>query len=192
MSQTIAIDMSESLALSVVAIAAGIFFIWLILRAIEEVAITSEETAFTRDVEALKVSMREIDEERKPNLKLEFTERRPPFNIDTRSEVLFKFLVSLIHGDLALRPEVNLLAPPCFKFLDAQKGPDPSVPYADYISCRIDFGDIRKPFMKKGQFKITAPSEAGTYSLLYRLVCDGFDSGYIDFEVVVDEAEIPF
>ncbi len=46
--------------------------------------------------------------------------------------------------------------------------------------------DKTKPFQKAKQGKLKAPPQPEYYTTIYRLVCEGFDSGYQEFEVVVE------
>ena len=39
---------------------------------------------------------------------------------------------------------------------------------------------------------LKAPPDEGSFTLMYRLTCEGFDGGYQEFEIVVEEPGIPF
>ncbi len=82
---------------------------------------------------------------------------------------------------------VAFLTPQGFEFLDSTGSlPSRYEKYASHVSTRIDLEDITKPFQKPRQVKLKAPLQPEHYTVAYRLVCEGFDSGYQEFEVVVE------
>lgn len=157
------------------------------LKVIESVAITSEEAALKRTIDAFKVALRDFEEEKKSELILSFRDVQPPFHMKAESEIFIEFSLELSRGDIAKNPVVYLCAPPDFAFPDSPKAlPPQGEKYANYISSMAEFEDIRKGTYRIKRVKLSAPSQPKHYAVFYRLYCEGFDSGYREFEVVVE------
>ncbi|MBA7467212.1 hypothetical protein ES707_02424 [subsurface metagenome] len=173
--------------LGLAAIGYSIYGIYRCLRVIESVAITSEEAALKRTVEAFKIAEKELEEEKKPELALAFEDKQPPFHVEAEAETSLTINIRLSSGDVARKPEVIFVAPPDFEFLNMPKGPriDQRSKYTDYISAAYEFEDIRKGLSRWRRFEFKTPSQPGNYKCAYRIFCEGFDSGYEEFEVVV-------
>lgn len=172
--------------ISIGALVFGGFRVFRTLGAIEEVTITSKEAA-EKLPEAVKVALKELEEERKPALELTFKDAQPPFHIKAKSTMLIKFNIGLSKGDIARKPAVYFLAPPGFEFPDSPEGlPPQGKEYADYVCTAIECVDIPKGVYLLRGVKIKAPSEPKKYSLWHSLVCEGFDGNYEKFEVVVE------
>ena len=172
--------------LGLAAIGYTISHIYQCLRVIESVAITSEEAAFVREAESFKVALREVEEEKKPKLKLIFEDAQPPFHVEAESERFIEFSVHLSSGDIGRKLMVAFLAPPGFEFPDSPTGPRPPDKYANYFSTVIEFEDIRKGIHYIKQVKLKAPSQPEHYTAVYKLMCEGFNSGFEQFEVIVE------
>jgi len=172
---------------AIFAMVVGMFVVCLILKVIEGIAISSEETSFIREKDMLKSVFREIEEEKRPELRLDLGEYLPPLHLAADSESTFEFGVGLSKGNIANNPIVYFLAPKGFDFVEAQKGPRPTGRYKEMVSVKYELKNIRKPFYNLFIVKLKAPSKANTYTLIYELVCDGFDSGYNELDVVVEE-----
>ena len=108
--------------LGLVATGYSISRIYQCLKTIESVAITSEESALKRTVEAFKIAEKELEEEKKPELALAFEGKQPPFHVEAEAETSLTINIRLSSGDVARKPEVILVAPPDFEFLKMQKG----------------------------------------------------------------------
>lgn len=169
----------------------GIFRVFKTLGAIQEVTISSEE-ALEKLPEAVKKALKELEEEKKPILKLGFLEAQPPFHTEVESEMAIKFTTSLERGDIASKVAVVFFAPPGFEFLGSPKGPLPSKKYVSYVSTEFDLKEIIRPIDKVRWVKLKAPSQPNRYTLVYRVYCEGFDSGSKEFELIVEEPDIPF
>lgn len=163
----------------------GIFRVFKTLGAIQEVTISSEE-ALEKLPEAVKKALKELEEEKKPILKLGFLEAQPPFHAEIESEMAIKFNIGLSRGDIARKISIAFYAPPGFEFLDSPKGPLPSIQYTDYVSTAFEYEEILQGFEKRGKAKFKTPTQPDHYTLLYRLRCEGFDSGYTELEVIID------
>lgn len=172
--------------ISIGTLAFGIFRVFRTLGAIEEVTITSEE-AVEKLPEAVKIALRELEEERKPELQLSFKDTQPPFHVKAESEILIEFIITLIRGDIARETEIYFVAPPGFKFPDSPKRLPPlGKEYANYVSTAIELADITKGIYRLGKVKLKVPSQPEHYTVSYCSVCEGFYSKYEEFEVVVE------
>jgi hypothetical protein len=154
------------------------------LGAIEEVTITSQE-AMEKLPEAVKVALRELEEEKKPELEIKFKGAQPPFQMKAKSEMLIKILVGITKGDVARNAVVAFWAPPVFKFPDSPRSL-PSEKYTSYVSTSIPLGDIIRPTRTTCSIKLKAPSQPSSYTMAYRLFCEGFDSDYKEFKIIVE------
>ena len=95
--------------ISIGALGFGGFRVFRTLGAIEEVTITSQE-AMEKLPEAVKVALREFEEEKKPELELIFRNKQPPFHIQAGTQTAIAFGCRLIRGDIARNPRVGFFA----------------------------------------------------------------------------------
>ncbi len=173
---------------ALVTIGVGTYLICQSLIVIEGVAITSEETAIARQAEQLKTALREVEEEKKPKLELIFEDRQPPFHIEAGAQMTIKFSLSLIQGDIARKPIVMFLAPPGFDFpgsLTWSQSKDRAL-VGGHITTQLELEECRRGISPMRSIIVKAPSDQGSFSLRYRLTCESFDSGYEEFEVIVE------
>ncbi len=180
---------STCMYISLVAIGVGIIFVCLILKVIEGVAITSEETAFSREVQIFKTSMKEFEEERKPKLTLRFYTPSPPFHIKIDSSIKVEFGVSLITGDVAEDVEVGFFVPPGFTLPDintvTQEADHSIAPF--YITGVVDYmKPISKGMCRTSLLLVKAPHKAGEYSCYYKISCPGYVGEFEKFEIIVE------
>lgn len=155
--------------ISVGALAFGGFRVFRTLGAIEEVTITSQE-AMEKLPEAVKVALRELEEERKPELGLTFMAQQPPFHVKVDSETKIKFRVSLIKGDVADDTVVAFLVPPGFSF----PGIESIIQDADhhiapqFVTARVDYREpVRRGMSLTRELVVKAPSKAGQFEAYY-------------------------
>lgn len=192
LSQSISAATSTYLFLTILFMVIGILYICLILRVIQGVAITTEETAFTIQKEVFKEALLEIDEAKKPTLFLEFSDSKPPFHVVADSEFTIDFSVGLNKGQVAKNSVIAFWTPAAFKFPEGTKKlPTRYKKYAEHTSCRLDVGELRFPFDTLLSIKLTTPSEPGKYMCVYRLYCEGFNSEYKEFDIIVEESDEP-
>lgn len=165
----------------------GMYRVFRTLGAIEEVTITSGE-AVDKLPEAVKSALRELEEEKKPELELEFTNEKPPFSYKVGEERAIVFGTRVTKGTIARNASVVFFAPPGFDF----PGMDKAVQSKDiarvggYLTAYFNFERCTRPIKLSEEIRIKAPNSAGKYILLYRISCDeGFDSDYNSFEVIV-------
>jgi len=175
--------------LGLAAIGYSIYGIYRCLRVIESVAITSEEVAERRLARAVKVALVELEEEKKPELALAFEGEQPPFRIEGGAQITIQFEVNLTQGDLARKPIAYFLAPPGFDFpgKNTWLQSKDRTPVAEHITTQFKWEDARKGIaLLPREITVKAPSEKDKFTLRYRLTCEGFDSGYKEFNVIVE------
>lgn len=172
---------------ALITIGTGIYLICQSLIVIEGVAITSEETAFVREAEVFKTALRELEEEKKPKLAFLFVDKQPPFHIGSGEELEVEFDIFLIQGTIAKKPEVAIFAPPSFDFPGRETWlqPEGKKAVGGHITTKLEFEDLRTESTQPAEITIRVPSDTGEFTLKYRLSCEGFDSDYEEFEVVV-------
>ncbi len=174
--------------ISLIALGIGICFVCLTLKVIQGVAITSEETAFMREVEVFKTGLRAFEEEKEPKLALEFLSEEPPLHIEPSEEKELEVGLKLTHGLIARNPEVFFMAPKGFDFPDKNTWfqSEDRKALAGNITASVGFRNCRPELVYIGTINIKAPEEKGIYNLWYYIKCEDFDSGYHKFEAVVD------
>jgi len=159
------------------------------LKVIQSVATPSEEVAFKRETEAFKSALKELEEERRPELMLEFRDTKPPFHIGKDEEFILRYRLSLMKGDIGRKPRVYFCAPSGFSFLDVPTGAPPlDERYTTYTSaCWVESDeDIIRGTFRNQSVKFKTPSQSQSYPLIYRLFCESFASDYEEFEVIVE------
>jgi hypothetical protein len=173
---------------SLAAILYSIFWIYLSLKVVESVAITSEEAALRKTVEAFKIAQKELEKEKKPELTLEFGGDQPPFHIKSGSQKTIVTELGLVRGDVAKRPEVYFLAPPGFNFPKRKTWvqAEEKETVGGYLTTQFELEDFKRGVTQRKKIIIKAPSSSGKFTFYYRITAEGFDSSYEEFEVVVE------
>lgn len=169
--------------LGLVTLSFGIVFICLTLRVIESVAVTSEEAAFTREVEALKKAMKETEEEKKPKLKVSLNEKMLPISMRPESNKDIEFKLEIGRGDIAKQTGLFVHAPSGFEFLPESVR---CTPYAEnVVSAFLSGGNVLQGIEKRVKVTIKAPLQPNQYIILYRCICEGFNGEMKSFNVEV-------
>jgi len=172
--------------ISIVALVFGSYRVFKTLGAIEEVTITSKE-AQEKLPDAVKAALRELEEERRPELEITYKGAQPPFKVKAGSERIIEFTITLSKGEIAKDPEIYFTAPPGFGFPDCPRRPPPLAEgYDDYVCAAIKCGNIPKGTYFLRNVKIKAPDKTGSYTLFHNTICEGFKSGRKAFEIVVE------
>lgn len=160
------------------------------LKVIEEVAIMSEEMARKKAIEISKSALAEYEETKRPKLRLHFRDKEPPFHFGKDSEVkIIEFSVSLTQGDIAREAEAYFFAPEGFDFPNTTpwKQRKTQEKYPNYLTCKLKWPEpLKKGINHPHSLSLKTPSEAGKFTLAYRLFCEGFESEYKEFEVIVE------
>lgn len=173
--------------LAVLAIGYSMYRIFQSLSVIEGVALTSEEAALTRETEVFKRALKEVEEEKRPELQLAFPGNQPPFHVRADTEMSLALRLSLTKGDLAEHITVHLLAPPGFGFPHSETYLlPPDHYYANYIGTRWQIETAVRGPTYTNTITIKAPSKVGSFRIVYYVCCKGYDSALTEVEFIVD------
>ena len=159
------------------------------LKVIEEVAIVSAEMAEKKAIEASKSALAEHEETKRPKLRLYFVDKRPLFHFEKDSTVKIKLGVALTQGDIARDVEAWFFAPEGFDFPDIStwKQDKTHKNFPSYLTAKLTWmKSLKRNINYRHTLPLKVPSEAGDFTLAYRLYCEGFTSGYDEFEVIVE------
>jgi len=159
------------------------------LKVIEEVAIMSEEMARKKAIEISKSALAEYEETKRPELRLYFRDKGPPFHLEKDSTVEIKFVVSLTQGDVARATEAYFFAPEGFDFPNTTpwKQRKTQEKYPNYLTCKLKWPEpLKKDIRHPHGLSLKTPSEAGKFTLTHRLYCERFASEDKEFEVIVE------
>jgi hypothetical protein len=177
--------------LALLAAGCGIERLYLSLRKIQEVAVTSEEAALRRTVEAFKTAQTELEEKKRPKLILFFKGEKPPFSVKAGSTLAMTFIVTLIQGDVARKPVISFFVPEGFAFLNSKYSHtiDPqssTFKYPKYLCISLHpKGDYKSGIKYMGELNLQTPAQKSDFTLAYRLICESFVGEYKEFKVVV-------
>ncbi len=144
------------------------------LKVIESVAITSEEAALKRTIEAFKIAQKELEEEKRPELELLFLGKQPPFRVKADSEMSLLLALSLGKGEFAEDVAVHICAPPGFDFPNqATYTLTPDHVYANYIARVWHLQKVFRALDYRVTITIKSPPIAGTFKMVYYIFCRG-------------------
>jgi len=159
------------------------------LRVVQEIAVTTEEAQFKREVEAFETALVRLEERKRPILSLKFIEAEPPFKFKPSSQQVIQFHVSLIWGDAARSTRIDFIAPEGFDF----PGHEPyrrSLHVQEFpgaLTAIFQIGDVLRDMTHYRKLNITAPATPGTYTLNYWLGGEGCIGRFEPFEVEIAE-----
>jgi hypothetical protein len=164
------------------------------LGAIEEVTITSQE-ATGKLPEAVKAALRELEEERKPELQLKFKGKEFPLHVKADSEVKLPLELSVRKGEFAEDIAVHICASPGFDFPKEDTynlDPDDRY-YPNYICLRWQpTGRLVKGLKMTTTKTIKSPPTAGSFKIVYYIFCMGYRSERTELDIIVEESDVPF
>lgn len=176
--------------LALLAMGCGIDRLYLSLIKIQEIAVTSEEAALRRTIEALKISQKELDEEKRPELELIFLDKQPPFHVKRGMDFTIKFQVGLAKGELARKASVWLIVPKQFTLLGREsKLQQADDLYPGCVATEFEIGDILAQMLSRPTLSLKVPSLGEfphEFVLNYRLVCERWAGEMGRFKVVVE------
>jgi hypothetical protein len=169
-------------AVSLLVLATGCYLVYVSLKAIEKLAMSTEEVQSRRMTEALRTALDQHQRARLPELRLEFGEKQPPLKFTMGTEEVIQVLVKLVSGDVAKQTELWFRAPKTFEF------PGQAIVRKD--DERHTFKTEPKSDLKKGltwqrTIRVKSPSVKGTFEFEYCLLCEGFDGDWRKFTVEV-------
>jgi hypothetical protein len=172
--------------LGLAAIGYSIYRIYRSLKVVESVAITSEEAALKRTVEAFKIAQKELEEERRPELRLSLVDEKFPLRVRADSESSFRLRLNLTKGEFAEDVEIHVCLPPGFDFPNEQTYTlSSSHPYPNYIGMVWRKGRIiQLDYQRTITFKL--PSTAGKYNIVFYKFCRGFVAEPVEREIIVE------
>lgn len=173
--------------ISLITVIMGIINIFLTLRVIQSVAITSEETSYLRQKEMMKSALIEAEEVKIPSLEFLFSYENPPFDIGADQQKNIDFRVHLAKGDTARNISSMFFVPEGFSFPGhaTHKQPPSVKTVAGLLSASINFDCCTKGFDTSSSINIKAPSNQGVYEAWYKVGCDRFDGELQSFEINV-------
>ncbi|MFC1992076.1 hypothetical protein ACFLVC_05095 [Chloroflexota bacterium] len=172
--------------LSLITMFSGVALICLILKVIESVAVTSDETSFIRQKEMMVSALTEVEEGKKPSFVLQFGETLP---IDIKSDEVstIHLYIQLTKGSIARKPKAMFFLPEGFEAPNnktiVQRDHIPTI--GGLLSFDIDFIDCTKAFSPSGQIVLKAPSTKGAYTIFYKVGSEEFDGKLGNFIVNV-------
>jgi hypothetical protein len=161
------------------------------LRRIREVAVTSEEAAMRREIEALKIAQRELEAEAAPVLELKcFEPDSIPIRIIAGDDAILRYQVTIAKGHVAENISVFIFAPPGFDFpkIDAHLKwiASPTETFPGHLCTIKEFDRLLKGLRQPISLTVKAPLDTGKFKLKHSFYCKGFigGSGELDVEVV--------
>jgi ABC-type multidrug transport system fused ATPase/permease subunit len=172
---------------SLVAIIYSIFRIYCSLKVIESVAITSEEAALKKTVEAFKIAQEELEDERRPELSLKLKDKKFPLQAKANSEMPLRFELSLSKGDFAEDIDIHICLPPGFGFPNRDTytlGIDHD--YPDYIVTTWEIPKVIKGLAYPKAIDIKTPPTAGSYNIVFYKRCKGLAADPVEEEIIVE------
>jgi hypothetical protein len=159
------------------------------LRVVQDVAVTTAEAQFEREAQALQVALERHEEKKLPKLKLSFLEREPPFVFKPGAREVISVRLALEQGHVARRAELWVFAPEGFEFPEGATWHqrDAFTPLPKALTTKFELGDLLPGTGYRQDPSIKTPSTPGTYTCGYSLTCEGFNSGFVAFEVKIAE-----
>lgn len=168
---------------------AGIMFLAAILKAIEEVAVVSEETALARQKEMQIAAMHEYQESVKPVLAIEWWEgSKPPFNLKPETATNIKIGVNLIKGDCAENTFMQIYLPPGFGFPEIEPFSQPldEPLIGGFITYRVEYSTVFFGITHVQQVAIITPPNSGKYLGYLEIHSKGFLGERVPFEIKIE------
>ncbi len=165
----------------------GLYRIYLGLKKIESVAVTSEQAALTRMTRALGTALEKHDEVTKPEVRFVFEGGGLPFHCKKESTLEVKLDLTLMKGDIVERVEVLFFAPQGFSFPNREMwSQDSDYWIASACTCRVIVADILFGVTRVVRLELKAPAQTGTFTLAYSAHYSGWKGKLEKFEVVVE------
>lgn len=173
--------------LGLAAIGYSIYRIYRSLKVVESVAITSEEAALKRTVEAYKIAQKELEEEKKPELQLTFRGKEFPLHVKADSEVSLPLELRMRKGNFAEDVSVHIIASPGFDFLGLKSYTlDSDHDYPNYIGIKWEVGKVVKGLVVRNTITIKSPLTAGSFDIVYYIFCRGCRAEPVEREIIVE------
>jgi ABC-type multidrug transport system fused ATPase/permease subunit len=155
------------------------------LRVVQDVAVTTEETQFKREAEALEIALERHEEKKRPRLALDFRDRKPPYTFKVGAEEVITFRVRLKRGDIARHASVFFFAPEGFEFpgMPTWRQADDFTPLPNALTLQVLLGDLIAAISYTQSVTMKLPAKVGLYTVKYQPCCEGFGGEYQQFQV---------
>jgi len=172
---------------SLAAIGYSIYRICKTLKVIQNVAITSEEAWIKKTVEAFKIAEKEIDEEKRPEVRLTFRKAKFPLEMSTDSEIAVKSTLNVSKGDFIENVEVHIGVPAGFELPKAENTYTTSSEhtYSNYIWTTWELGTMITGIQYDKVTTIKSPLTVGNFKIVYHIVGRGLLFKSNEFELIV-------
>lgn len=173
---------------SVFLLLVGIGFICLTLKVIEGVSITSEEIAFTRESEALKKALIDVEEAKRPELSIKFRKIEFPLYVAVNTETKIQVEASLIKADIAEDVSVRFYISPELDFKDETTLISTTeYEYPKFKLYRWENLKMLRGLVYRKHLTIKSPSISNTYKMAYYWVCkSALPSNTIEVDIIVE------
>jgi hypothetical protein len=163
----------------------GCYLVYMSLRAIESLAISTEEVQSKRMIEAFETALDRHERAQLPELALEFVSSAPPFKLNIGTEATILMNVTLTRGTIARKAELWFDAPKDIEFPGRIVVPADRFKLGTHqvrLECPFD---LKTPVAWTPEIKLKPASVKGTFQLSYMLMCEGFDGDLQEFNVEV-------
>lgn len=174
--------------LALLAMGCGIERLYLSLKKIQEVAVTSEEAALKRTVEAFKIAQRELETEHKPELEIKLWEPKLPFKVKNGESFELQTRVSLSRGEIARQAFAVITVPKEFDLSLHEEwvGFDVKETKPDYKGYRSTTGrDVFKGVFNSYSATIKSPVNTGKFTFFYWAYCEECQTEEMSFQIEV-------
>lgn len=160
-----------------------------VLRAVEQVGVTSEEAYFQAQVSAMKQALLETEQANLPQLDVEFPDQGLRFVAGRASDVMFQF--SLVTGRIIRDCDILLFIPLSFAF---GEGVDSQVyETGSFRGLRrtrlVKSLTLRKGYNHQVTINVVPPNEPGVYEFGYVYIAEEVNSDALSLEAVVTRPE---
>jgi hypothetical protein len=157
------------------------------LRVVQDVSLGSDEAALARSTQALKAALLEVEEGRRPRLRLGWLYETPPYSCKPEEEIELDYGIELESGSVARNVIVTFFAPPGFESPGRSAGVqlESHTVCPDCVTFLEGFPNVWAEMRLRSHLKVKAGDTPGTYKLYYRLFCDGFVGDYVEIPLVV-------
>jgi hypothetical protein len=181
---------SPYLYLMIVLLALGICLVFVALKVIEGVAVTSEDVGYMREKEVFLSALDEHDESKRPMLVLTWHDTKPPFKVPSGSTINVEYVVGMTKGRIADSVVIGIHLPAVFNYPKGAsiiQSSDKGVisgfkTWAEYLNRPLlaGVGD-------RCSLTFQAPNQKGTFTGYYSLACkDMIASPFEPFDVIVE------
>lgn len=175
--------------IALAAIGYSIYRICKSLSVIQAVAITSEEAWIKKTIEAFKIAEKELQEEKRPQISLQFKDIDFPLEIQSDSEITLRMEIKLEKGDYLQHGEIHLAFPVGFSFPNLEEKDTYTTsadhPVPNYICAIWEFEKVISGLLYYKNIIVKSPSTPGNFKMVCRISGIGLETQYIEEDVIV-------